>query len=62
MPIGFDDLVNDVMNDWPATIQGPRARYVFCGPSRFYSSVRNGMENVNICSPDTNTDTSKPGD
>jgi hypothetical protein len=21
MPIGFDDLVNDVMNDWPATIR-----------------------------------------
>ena len=21
MPIGFDDLVHDVMNDWPATIR-----------------------------------------
>ena len=21
MPIGFDDLVSDVMNDWPATIR-----------------------------------------
>lgn len=21
MPIGFDDLVHGVMNDWPATIQ-----------------------------------------
>jgi hybrid cluster-associated redox disulfide protein len=21
MPIGFDDLVNDVMTDWPATVR-----------------------------------------